>query len=248
MKFQTPKFPRYILGIAVLFGLVFAMGSCGTEENDQSEGETTQKEGVINYRMTYPYFKDDFMKSFLPDQMTMEFNGHLYKNTVTKAGMFSTSIIADCKDRKVWMILDLGMKQLYCELDSSETKRMVDTLFNYPELYEVDRVQTDDILELNCDKYLAVYDTPEMGYDCNIYASSKIGIPNSNWCNQYRGLKEVMLQYEAEQFGLVTRFKATEILKQKVDKSVFEIGENFKEVPLERMIYELESIFAQVIE
>ena len=37
----------------------------------------------------------------MPDVMTMEFKDNVYKNTVTKGGLFSTTIISDCNKKEM---------------------------------------------------------------------------------------------------------------------------------------------------
>jgi hypothetical protein len=228
-------------------GIVTLITSCNseTETPDEAESKSTISEGCIYFGMTYPYFDDDFMIKILPKTMTMEFKDNVYKNTVSKGGLFTTSLISDCNKKKVIMILDFSMKQIYCELDADQAKQMVDTLFIIPDLIPVQNTQ--NLLDFTCEKHTAVYSRLEDGYDCDIYTAENIKIENSNWCNQYFELPNVMLGYEAAQYGLVTRFKADSIEAKSIDSKIFQVAPTFKKVSFEQMMYEMEEIFKQFI-
>ena len=71
-----------------------------------------------------------------------------------------------------------------------------------------------------------------------------VDIKNSNWCNQYKDVDGVLLQYEVEQYGLVMNFKAEQYHGTKIDKSAFKVPAEFKEVSLEKMLYEMQEIFS----
>lgn len=233
-----------VLGLSLVF-FCLAFLSCGNGEDETAENAPIT-EGVISFKITYPYYKDDFMVVLMPDMMTMEFKNNVYKNTVTKGGLFSTTVISDCNKEEMFMTLDFGSKQLYTKLD----KDLVDTVllkrFSIPDLLPVN--SNDSIAGLKCEKTMAVYERLEDGYDCELYTSKQIGINNSNWCNHFNEIEDVLLGYEAEQYGLVMKFMADSITEKKISDDTFKVPAGFKEVSLEQMLFQMQEIFNQIIE
>lgn len=218
--------------------------SCNGGEGDESKRPAIS-EGCIYYSLTYPYYTDEFMVVLLPDMMTMEFKNNVYKNTVTKGGLFTTTLISDCNKKELVLMLDFGSKKIYAKLDSLLIN---DYLQNYP-IPDLLNIPTNDSLAgLFCEKYQAVYEKLEDGYDCEIYTSDEVNIDNSNWCNPFSTLPNVMLEYEVSQYGLVTRMHADSIAEMKVSDDVFAVPADFKEVSLEQMLFQMEEIFKQIIE
>jgi hypothetical protein len=232
-----------IVGAGLILIQLISFVSCGS---NQPEEEKKINEGKIEYSVTYPYYTDDFMKMLLPDHLVMEFKNNVYKNEITKAGLFTTAMIADCNTETFTMLLDFGSKKMYCVLDKNLTDTMVKKLFKIPDLIKVNNF--DSIAGLSTHKYNAVYKALEDGYDCDVYTSPVINIKNSNWCNQYAALDEVLLGYEVMQYGLVMRFLATTVTECPINDKAFTVRANFEEVTLDRMVYEMEEIFKSFIE
>lgn len=227
----------------VFFCLTFISCDGG---GDEEVVKPVIKEGVISFSITYPYYKDDFMVALMPDVMTMEFKDNVYKNTVTKGGLFSTTIISDCNKEEMFMTLDFGSKQLYTKLN----RDLVDTIllkrFSIPDLLPVDNL--DSLAGMKCEKYIAVYETLNDGYDCELYTTKDVQIKNSNWCNHFNAVEDVLLGYEAEQYGLVMRFVADSVSEKKISSDAFKVPADFKEVSLEQMLFQMQEIFNQIIE
>lgn len=224
--------------------LVLVQYSCEGEA-DQETARPAIKEGKLYYSITYPYYTDDFMVVLLPDVMTMEFKDNVYKNTVTKGGLFTTTLISDCNKKELVLMLDFGSKRIYTKLDSTLIK---DYLQNYP-VPDLLKIPTNDSLGgLHCSKYQAVYQKLEDGYDCEIYTSPEIAIKESNWCNPFSELPDVMMEYEVSQYGLVMRMKADSLVQESIKADAFTVPGEFKEVSLEQMLFQMEEIFKQIIE
>lgn len=224
--------------------LVLVQNSC-QEEVAEETSRPAIKEGKLYYSITYPYYTDDFMVVLLPDVMTMEFKDNVYKNKVTKGGLFTTTLISDCNKKELVLMLDFGSKRIYTKLDSTLIK---DYLLNYPVPDLLSVVTSDSLGGLHCNKYQAVYQKLEDGYDCEIYTTPEIAIKESNWCNPFSELPDVMMEYEISQYGLVMRMKADSIVKETIPSDVFTVPGDFKEVSLEQMLFQMEEIFKQIIE
>lgn len=228
MNYKTNIINTILISIISIFIFI----SC----NNNSKKIT---EGIIEYDITYPYFKDHFMKSILPSTMVFEFKDGIYKNTIEKA-IFATSLISNCKDSVLIMTMNFGKKRYYSELDAALTDTMLQRN-GIPDVVYVN--STDSMVGLLCKKHIGVFDNLKDGYDCEVYETDEIGLEGSNWCNPYRDLDGVILGYEVDQFGLQMRFRATKITDTIVSDSVFNIPPNYKKIPLERMLFEIEEIF-----
>lgn len=229
--------------VLLVVALVLVQSSC--EEAGEESKRPALKEGRIYYSLTYPYYTDEFMVVLLPDVMTMEFKNNVYKNTVSKGGLFTTTLISDCNKKELVLMLDFGSKKIYTKLDSIQIK---DYLKNYPIPDLLNLATNDSLGGLHCEKYQAVYQTLEDGYDCEIYTTDEIDITESNWCNPFSELPGVMMEYEVAQYGLVTRMKADSVAQETVSDDVFVVPGDFKEVSLEQMLFQMEEIFKQIIE
>lgn len=218
----------YILALV----MITFVGCTGSEDNRMSEG-------IIEYDVTYPYFKDPFMKTLLPSKMTLEFKDGIYKNTIEKS-MFGTTLISNCRDSVLIMTFHFGKKQYYAELDAALTDTMIQKN-GIPDIIKLKA--TDSVAGILCEKYMGVFDNLNDGYDGEVFETTEIGLEGSNWCNPYRELDGVLMGYEIDQFGLQMRFKATHITDTIVNDSIFNIPSNYKKVPLERMLYEIEELF-----
>ena len=196
-------------------------------------------EGEIHFELTYPYYEDAFMASIMPDEMLMTFKNNVYRNHVSQGGLFSSTLIADCNNETLVLMLDLGPKRIYCKLDKALTDTMLMS-YPFPDILRIN--EYDSVAGTLCEKKDAIFDQLEDGYDVELFETNDIDIKNSNWCNQYSQIEGVLLGYEVEQFGIQARMKATKIDSTSINDSIFSIPEGFKEVPLDRMLYEMDEI------
>ncbi len=221
--------------LTLVFTITFQ--GCGGEQN------AGISEGIIKYDITYPYFKDKFMLSMMPAEMRMEFKGSRYKNTVDNS-MFGSSLISNCKDSTLIMLLHFGQKKIYSELDVALTDTMIKKN-GIPDIIALNT--TDSVAGILCEKYMGVFEKLEDGYDCEVFEAKGIALKHSNWCNPYQSIEGVLLGYEVDQYGLQMRFKASEVSEAVVNDSIFKVPANYKKVSLERMLYEVEEIFKNLL-
>jgi len=220
-----------------LFVLVISLQSCN------GTGNSGVSEGIIKYDITYPYYKDKFMLSMMPAEMRMEFKGDKYRNTVDNS-MFGSSLISNCKDSTLIMLLHFGQKKIYSELDVALTDTMIKRN-GVPDIIALN--STDSLAGILCEKYMGVFEKLEDGYDCEVFEAKGIALENSNWCNPYRGIGGVLLGYEIDQYGLQMRFKAVEVKETIINDSIFNVPSSYKKVSLDRMLYEVEEIFKNLL-
>jgi hypothetical protein len=223
-----------VLLIISIFSMVVFYG-CSSEDKKVSEG-------VLEFKIQYPYYTDGFMQGLLPNTMVMTFKDDKYKIEIAKGKMFASTLMSDCKNKTLTIMLDFGPKKIYTVLDEQQTFKYVNDQFSEPEVYSMNYMDT--LAGFKCEKHYAVFDDLVNGHDVELMSTNQILLTNSNWCNQYRSVPGVLLQYELEQYGLVMNFRATEFKGTKVESSVFDIPAGFKEVTLEKMLYEMQEIFS----
>jgi len=235
---------RLLLLTISIVSLTALFSSCeealfSSDEEDKKVVTPKISEGVIHFELSYPYYEDAFMASIMPDEMEMTFKNNVYRNHVTKGGLFSSTVIADCNNKTLILILDLGPKRIYCTLDKSLTNKM---LMNYP-IPDILKVsESHPIAGTFCDKKIAIFDYLADGYDVELYETFDVDIKNSNWCNQYSEIDGVLLGYEIKQFGIQARMIATKMKSIAVNDSIFNVPQGFKEVTLDRMLFEMDDI------
>ena len=154
--------------------------------------------------------------------------------------MFGTTLISNCRDSVLIMTFQFGKKKYYAELDVALT----DTMIQKNGIPDIIKLRANDsVAGLLCEKYMGVFDNLNDGYDGEVYETKSIALEGSNWSNPYRDLDGVLLGYEIDQFGLLMRFKASQIKDTLINDSIFNVPANYKKVPLERMLYEIEELF-----
>ena len=210
----------------------------GCEEGENLEPPKIS-EGVIHFELSYPYYEDAFMASIMPDEMEMTFKNNIYRNHVSKGGLFSSTVISDCNKETLILILDLGPKRIYCSLDKSLAS---DMLAKYPTPDILKASEFDSIAGAFCEKKTAIFDYLADGYDVELCETFDVDIKNSNWCNQYNEIEGVLLRYEIKQFGIQARMIATKMDTVSINDSIFNVPEGYSEVTLERMLFEMDEI------
>ena len=196
-------------------------------------------EGVIHFELSYPYYEDAFMASIMPDEMEMTFKNNIYRNHVSKGGLFSSTVITDCNKETLILMLDLGPKRIFCALDKSLANEMLEK-YPTPDILKVS--EFDSIAGAFCEKKTAIFDYLADGYDVELCETFDVDIKNSNWCNQYNEIEGVLLRYEIKQFGIQARMTATKMDTVSVNDSIFNVPQGYNEVTLERMLFEMDEI------
>ena len=129
-------------------------------------------------------------------------------------------------------------------MDSALTDTMLSV---YSSIDIMPTIVHDSLAGKVCNKYWAVFDNLDDGYDIELFETSEIDIKNSNWCNQFSKLSGVLLGYEVERYGLQMRMRATDVIEQPVSDDEFKVPSDYKEVSLSQMMFEMEEIFKSLV-
>lgn len=240
----TYRFP-YLAGVLLVFALgAFACTSC---EEDMEDGETIEgafDAGVIRFEVTYPYYdKEGFMATMMPDEMIMKIKDGMFRNEISK-GIFRTVFISDNRQKTLRQQLYFWSKKIAVKLSEQETN---DFIKSFPKMTIEYTDETDSIAGFLCKQAIATFDNPELP-SIELYYTNEIQLQDPNWCNQFKEIDGVLLQYEVERYGLRMRFRATEIYYEEILDSDFLIEEGYKYVSAETMDTEMETIFSTLLE
>ncbi len=227
--------------------VLLVVTSCGNDSDKEAKEEDPDKklpQGVITYSIEYPEIdKDNIFYAVLPKTMTMTYLGNMYKTEVQKKGMFNTTLISDNDAHELVAIFSMGRRDRYfAEMSKAEVDEFLE---EFPELDYLDSDDTDSLLNVQCKHTLAIFN--DISKEININYTHDLGIENPNWCNPYKKINGVLLNYDLEYYGVLLSFKATEINRDTViSRDIFSIPEDHKKVPYKKIKDELSKLFDQV--
>ena len=220
------------------------MNLTSCKENHDNFSNSSISEGIIEFDIIYPKKVEKEWSFILPKKMTMTFKNNVYKNEISKS-LIKSSIISDCNEKKMIMILNFGMDKIYTVLDEKATQIWLKN-FPSPDILYSNRI--DSIIDFSCAIHYGIYEKLGDGSDVTLYETKNINIKNSNWCNPFNKIQGVLLNYEISQYGLNMKLKANSFSsKTDINKTTFEIPSNFKEVSLEHYMHKMEDLFSNLL-
>ncbi len=235
MVYKTPVGYKAILSIAFLFASLALMVSCGGEDEPIAEG-------TLIYNVTYPgQSSGGLLDKVKPKEMTMMFKDSKYVNVIAAGKMFDSKIIADCKKKTVTLSLHLGHKKIFTVMDETQADSLLNAQFGIPDLVPVQGAE--DIAGFTCNRTFALFDDLEDGPDFEVKYTDEIDIDNPNWCNQFKELDAVLMEYELKQYGMRLKLSAREFDQTPVSDSVFVIPNDFEEVSVPHIVKQFEDMF-----
>ena len=209
----------------------------------QVDSSNELSQGVVEFDISYPVKNyNSYMEKLIPKKMTMYFKNNVYKNEVAVGHIFTSSIITDCNNKEMVMMLHLNPEKIFTRLNERQVEEM---LSKNPTPEIITSNSKDSIIGLVCKRHYGIYDELKDGRDVQLNETNKINITNSNWNNPYNMINGVLTNYEVERFGLNMQFKASQINTQKlVSDSTFIIPENYNEVSLDVYLQKMNDIFS----
>lgn len=232
----TPKLLvlNKLLKIVFLTFVTLILTRCG-------DGVSNQSEGVIDYKVTYPKMeKDNFMRDFMPQKMKLSFKDNTYSNSLSAGmGMFKSSFVCNKNDQEFLQMVKLINKKYSLRLNGDEIVKSMSTKPTYSVEFTND---VKKIIGYNCNK--AIVTVNNDSHDAFIvYYTDKIKIETPNWCNEFKDIPGVMLEYQYEKYGVCMRFTATKITYKKVDDEEFLLPTDYKQISEPEMDKEMQEIF-----
>lgn len=203
--------------------------------------KTGLSEGAIEYDVTYPEMDpDNVLADFMPDVMTMKFkDNHVFNELSAGMGMFKTNFIYDCENRKMEHMVKLINKKYVAHFNDT-TANQVNEL--YHEFSIIPLNGTITIAGFECQRALIVFSDID-NTSFYLHYTDQINIEDANWSNPFREIPYVMLEYSVKRNGIAMHFKATKVIEEDVEETIFTTPEDYKTVSYEELEKELNNVF-----
>ena len=208
--------------------------SCGSDGSDKTQG-------IIAYKVTYPKMdKSNFMFDFMPKKMVLKFKNNNYTTSLSAGmGMYKTDFLVNQEENEFSQMVKLINKKYILTLKGDEIEKSINKL---PAFHVEHTGETKKILNYVCNKAIITVDN-ESNDAFTVFYTDKIQIENPNWCNQFKEIDGVLLEYQYEKYGVCMRLKAKNIKFTEIDDNEFEISEKYEHISEEKMDKKMQDIF-----
>lgn len=227
---------KYFALIAA-FGLFFlTLSSC----REVGEGESDKTpQGVITYAIDYPDSKESYLYPVLPKEMSLVYKGDLYKTVVSVRGMFQTTLITDNKNHKLTAIYKNGTQEWYSEMTKEEVDQF---LAEFPDVTYIESQQVDTLFGVECSYKTAIFS--DISKEVKVAYTNDIPISDPNWCNPYRDIDGMLINYEIRYYGVHMDFDAKAINQDTtLSADEFKIPSGYQQVPYKQIKDKLLEMF-----
>ena len=184
--------------------------------------------------------KSNFMFEFMPKEMELVFKEDKYiTNLSAGMGLFKTSFLVDKKEQEFSQLVKLVDKKYILTL---KDEKVEESLSNLP-TFTIERTdETKKILNYDCKK--AIITINNGSNDAfSVFYTNQINLETPNWCNQFKDIDGVMLEYQYEKYDVCMRFTATKITFKKINDSEFKVDENYIPLSESDLDIEMQEIF-----
>ena len=238
MQSGWPTLRKYGLSfnlITLLLGIILLNG-CKTFVKDDRVSE-----GIIEFDVSYPKLKEtSVLKDFLPTKMTMKFRDNKFHSELSAAfGLFKTNVISFGDGESFAQTVKLIDKKYAVKYDQEMAKKSNSKL---PAISIEHTTNTKMIAGFTCKEVIVKVDNIDKEV-YKIYYTEEINIENPNWFTQFDNISGVLMEYQIEKYNICTRFQATSVESTEIDKSSFEIKEEYSLISEERLEMEMMEIF-----
>ncbi|MGB0916951.1 MAG: DUF4412 domain-containing protein [Flavobacteriales bacterium] len=207
----------------------------GCDDNQSEDlGAAKISEGKIVYTLSYPQFEDDnIFTSMFPSEMTFKFKDNNTRNELkTKMAIFSTSLLANNKDKKVTHLVKIANKYSGLEMDSMEIMeeygRKPDGMVITP------TEQTKVIAGYNCQHALVSF-KEDTASNFDLYYTNEIEIKDPNWCTPFHEIKGVLMEANVNKFNIDMRMVATAVVAEEYPQEEFQITNEYEPITVTEM-------------
>ncbi len=184
--------------------------------------------------------KHNLMFDFMPSKMVMKFKDDKYTTDLSAGmGMFKTNFIVDKESNTFSQLVKLINKKYVLTLQGDAISKSLELV---PKLNIELTNETKKILGYKCKKAIITVDNDEKEI-FTVFYTNEIAIGSPNWCNQFKEIDGVMLEYQYEKYDITMRLKAQSIKFTKIDDSEFEIDDAYESITEDKMNIEMKEIF-----
>lgn len=225
---------KEILTAFLLTGLLFGLSSC-SQQGEESANEIERiSEGKIVYSLSYPQFQEDnIFTSMFPSEMSFKFKDNNTKNELkTSMAVFSTSLLAHNKEKKVTHLVKVANKYSGLEMDSIE---IMEEYGKKPDGMTI--IPTDSTKEIAgyvCNHAFVTFENePDRGF--SIFYTDDIGIKDPNWCTPFHEVKGVLMEATINKFNIDMHMVATQVIAEEYPEEDFIVTTEYQPITVDEM-------------
>ena len=209
------------------------LSGCGQETDGESSVEIIE-EGKIVYSLSYPQFEsDNIFTSMFPKEMSFKFKDNNTRNELkTSMAVFSTSLLANSKEKKVTHLVRIANKYSGLEMDSVE---IMEEYGKKPDGMKI--TPTDSIKEIagyKCKHAHITFENDTSKY-FDVFYTNEIGLDNPNWCTPFYEIKGVLMEAQVTQFNMDMHMIATSVVAEEYPDEDFTITKEYQPITIEEM-------------
>jgi len=184
--------------------------------------------------------KTKFMFEFMPKKMELIFKNDKYiTNLSAGMGLFKTSFIVDKNKSEFTQLVKLADKKYILTL---KEEKVEESLSRLPSFIIEYTGETKQILNYACKK--AIITINDGSNDVfTLFYTDQINIKTPNWCNQFKEINGVLLEYEYEKYDVCMRFTAEKIAFKNINDTEFKIDKKYVAISESNLDKEMQEIF-----
>ncbi|MFT4980441.1 MAG: GLPGLI family protein, partial [Bacteroidia bacterium] len=215
--------------------LLFGVGLlAGCDSSQQESGSRKISEGKIVYTLSYPQFDDDnIFTSMFPSEMTFKFKDNNTRNELkTNLAIFSTSLLANNKDKKVTHLVKIADKYSGLEMDSMEIMEEYGRKPDGMKITPSDK--TKEIAGYNCNHAYVTFEN-DASKNFDVYYTNDIEIQDPNWCTPFHEIKGVLMEAKVNKFSIDMHIIANAVVEEEYPNEDFQITNEYEPITVAEM-------------
>lgn len=199
-----------------------------------TSGTDKVREGKIVYKLSYPQFEEDnIFTSMFPREMTFMFKDNNTKNELkTSMAVFSTSLLANAKEKKVTHLVRIANKYSGLEMDSVE---IMEEYGKKPDNMVITPTDsTKEIAGYLCHHARVTFEN-DSAKDFDIFYTYDIGIEDPNWCTPFYEIKGVLMEAKVNKFNIDMHMIATAVVAEEYPEEEFIVTQEYQPITVQEM-------------
>ena len=226
---------KQIIAFTLIFLLIISADANFINNSSQNVPNLFSKklinEGVITYGLEYLGDQNEIpIISLLPTEMTVKFNKNKSIQVVDGwMGIFRLTGIVDAKEKSKYSLLKIMADKYICSSNIDDDKTFGFNPMNGKRIQYTNK--TKRIAGYKCKKAIISWGIETF----DVYYTDKIKNEGINWNNPYPEIDGVLLEYQADVFGIKTIYTAISVEEKSIDSLDFVIPEDYKNVSYEKL-------------
>lgn len=208
------------------------LSGCGSGSDSSSDSKVS--EGKIVYALTYPQFEEDnIFTSMFPREMSFKFKDNNTKNELkTSMAVFSTSLLANAKEKKVTHLVRIANKYSGLEMDSIQIMKEYGKKPDGMKITLTD--STKEIAGYLCNHARVTFEG-DSAKDFDIFYTNDIGVQDPNWCTPFYEIKGVLMEATVNKFNIDMHMIATSVIPETYPEEDFIVTEKYDTITVQEM-------------